>query len=351
MRRLRSDLLGGSAVANCYHVVSRVVGRELVFGDLEKEKFWQIVERQLMFSGLECLAWCVMGNHFHLLLRVPERESALEGWTEEDMITRPEILAGESYTDELLKKVEMWRRNGCEQLVSELADRVRSRLFDLSSFMKEVKQTFSAWFNLTRGRTGTLWEERFRSLLVEGTGGSSADGISALLAVAAYIDLNPVRAGIVDDPKDYRWCSYAAAVAGKKTARAGLGRCIGLSEREKWRRVGAAYRKVLFAAGEEVGGGETVGSCGRSGRRGFSQSEIEAVWKAGGELSLATMLRCRVAYFTQGIAIGGTEFLRAFGKRHGGKNRLARELEGVERSAVKIWGSRLSNSDAIRAPG
>jgi len=41
-------------------------------------------------------------------------------------------------------------------LISELAGRVRARLFDLSSFMKEVKQKFAAWFNLTHGRTGTL---------------------------------------------------------------------------------------------------------------------------------------------------------------------------------------------------
>ena len=121
MRRLRSALLGGSPVANCYHVVSRVVGRELVFGDFEKEKFWKIVQRQLAFSGLECLAWCVMGNHFHLLLRVPDKEAALAGWSEEDLISRLEMLAEESFTREQLRKVEMWRRNGCANLVTELA--------------------------------------------------------------------------------------------------------------------------------------------------------------------------------------------------------------------------------------
>ena len=44
--------------------------------------------------------------------------------------------------------------------------------------------------------------------------------------MAAYIDLNPVRAGMVDDPKDYRWCSYAEAVAGKKRSREGLQRVM-----------------------------------------------------------------------------------------------------------------------------
>jgi putative transposase len=217
MRRLRSAIIGDSSEFNCYHVVSRVVNRDLVFGDVEKEKFLKILHKQLEFSGLECLSWCVMGNYFHLLLRVPDKETALAGWTEEDFISRLGVLADEKYTHELLGNVKMWRGNGCDDLVTELAGRVRNRLFDLSSFMKEVKQKFSAWFNLTRGRKGTLWEDRFRSVLVEGTGGYSADGLSGLLAVAAYIDLNPVRAGIVDDPKNYRWGSYGAAVAGSTT--------------------------------------------------------------------------------------------------------------------------------------
>ncbi len=268
MRRLRSALLGDSPKANCYHVVSRVVNRELVFGDVEKERFLKIVRKQVEFSGLELLSWCVMGNHFHLLLRVPDKEAALAGWTEGDFIARLGVLSEEKYTRELLGNVKMWRGNSCGHLVTELAGRVRNRLFDLSSFMKEVKQKFSAWFNLAHGRTGTLWEDRFRSVLVEGTGGYSADGLGGLLAVAAYIDLNPVRAGIVDDPKDYRWCSYAAAVVGDASARRGIAACSGAAKKATWRSVGAGYRKLLFGAGAGAGAvwWGSVGR-GRMGRR------------------------------------------------------------------------------------
>ncbi len=273
----------------------------------------------------------------------------MAGWAEDDFISRLRILSKERYTHELLKKVEMWRGNGCEKLVAEVAGNVRSRLFDLSSFMKEIKQKFSAWFNLAHGRTGALWEERFRSVLVEGTGGSSADGLSGLLAVAVYIDLNPVRAGIVDDPKDYRWCSYSAAVAGNKPARGGLARCVGHVARESWRKTGAAYRKILFAAGEEEIGGVTPDGR-RRGRRGFSQAEIEAVWEAGGRLSLATVLRCRVAYFTEGIAIGGSGFLGAFGDPAGGGRTSGREIPGAELRGLMVYGRRLAKGQTIRAP-
>ena len=63
--------------------------------------------------------------------------------------------------------------------------------------MKELKERFSRWFNKRHGRRGMLWQDRYRSVLVE-------DG-DALRTMAAYIDLNPVRAGLIDDPKDYRW--------------------------------------------------------------------------------------------------------------------------------------------------
>ena len=241
----------------------------------------------------------------------------------------------------------MWRGNSCDHLVTELAERVRGRLFDLSSFMKEVKQKFSAWFNLTRGRKGTLWEERFRSVLVEGTGGWSKDGLSGLLAVAAYIDLNPVRAGIVDDPKEYRWCGYAAAVAGNKASRLGVATCSGKAKSAGWRSVGAAYRKVLYAAGEaRDGGGTPDGST--VGRRGFTQAEIEAVWKAGGKLSLGTVLRCRVSYFTQGLVIGRRRFVEDFGAGAEGRA-MSKEIEGADLGGLRFFGAK--GGEGIRAPG
>ena len=66
------------------------------------------------------------------------------------------------------------------------------RLYDLSAFVGEIKQRFSQWYNLRSERKGPLWEDRFKSVLVQGEPG-------VLATVAAYIDLNAVRAGIVKD--------------------------------------------------------------------------------------------------------------------------------------------------------
>ena len=258
MRRTRNSLLGESGRSNCYHVVSRVAGRELVFGDEEKEFFRNLLERQLRFSGLRCLTWCFMGNHFHLLLEVPDKDEALDGWTEADFVQRLGTLASENYTRRLLADLKMWEKNGNSEGVTKVVSVIRERLFDLSRFMQEFKHKFSMWFNKRQGRKGALWEERFKSVLVEGKGGMNANGLGGLLAVAAYIDLNPVRAGIVDDPKDYRWCSYAAAIAGNSDAREGISACVAEARSASWRKVAKAYRVLLFGVGEERSGGSTV---------------------------------------------------------------------------------------------
>ncbi|MGY8697004.1 MAG: transposase, partial [Verrucomicrobiia bacterium] len=82
---------------------------------------------------------------------------------------------------------------------------------DVSLFMKELKQRFSIWYNKSHRRQGTLWGERFKSVLVQ-------DDPFALMTIAAYIDLNPVRAGIVSDPVEYRYCGYGEAMGGSKIA-------------------------------------------------------------------------------------------------------------------------------------
>ena len=76
----------------------------------------------------------------------------------------------------------------------------QSRLHGLCKMMQSLGRRYVRYFNDTYHRTGTLWEGRYKSSLV------STDG--HLLACYRYIELNPVRAGIVDHPREYRWSSY-----------------------------------------------------------------------------------------------------------------------------------------------
>jgi len=192
---------------------------------------------------------------------------------------------------------------GAEAAAGELLDRFRRRFCSLEHFVKELKERFTRWFNRHHGRRGTLWMDRYKSVVVQ-------DG-EALRTMAAYIDLNPVRAGLCDDPKDYRWCGYAEAVAGSKRARRGLCRVL---ERpaDSWDRkptksdltAAGRYRCWLFGEGLSVPDAE-----GRTRRRGVSAEALEKVRRGDGKLSRVELLRCRVRYFSEGLAIGSRGFI------------------------------------------
>ena len=69
--------------------------------------------------------------------------------------------------------------------------------------MKDLQQRFTQWYSNNRDRRGTVWADRFKSVLLEGEAGNSA-----VWNCIKYIELNAVRAGMVEDPVDYRYCSW-----------------------------------------------------------------------------------------------------------------------------------------------
>ena len=81
---------------------------------------------------------------------------------------------------------------------------------NLSKLPQFVGRKYVPYFNHKYGRTGTIWEGRFKA--------SSIDSEGYLLACYRYIEMNPVRAGMVESPKDYRWSSYGANALGHKDA-------------------------------------------------------------------------------------------------------------------------------------
>ena len=244
------------------------------------------------FSGVRVLTWTILSNHFHVLLEVPPKP--VVALTDAEILARCRSL----YSKEQMIAVE-WEFAEAQRMGGGALERLRARflrrMWDLSEFMLTLKQKFTKWFNRRHDRVGTLWESRFRSVVVEGNWNS-------LLCVAAYIDLNAVRAGLTDDPVDYRWCGYSEAVAGDRQARRGLAAALAdLKPQADWRDVGPRYRKILFGIGEE-----------NSARVGLSRTEVAKVWAAGGKLTLAQLLRCKLRYFSEGMAIGTAAFVEAF---------------------------------------
>ena len=293
MRSNRLKVQGSDAV---YHCMTRTVNGERLFGDREKEVLRKIIWQVADFSGVEVLTYCVMSNHFHVLVEVPE----LGNLSDAELMRRYKVLYPKptKYQEASIKVLEADLAAGGEE-AEIVRHRLLVRMGDVSEYMKAVKQRFSIWFNKSHQRYGTLWADRFKSVLVEGAG-------NPLQTMAAYIDLNPVRAGIVEDPKDYRFCGYAEAVANEGGAAAGLLRVWAdyLGTDRSPQAVLQAHRSLIFGKG-----GDPWEVKGRVMDRDKVSKVIE---EQDGVLPRAAVLRCRVRYFTDGAILGSAEYVRGF---------------------------------------
>jgi putative transposase len=290
-----------------YHCVSRVVDRRFIFhtsghGSAEAERFIQLMRRLEAFSGIHVLTYVLMSNHFHLLCEVPEPKALAET----EVLQRIEAGFGLAHRQALQQQLDRYRQqpDGSAQ-IQRLLDRYRSRMYDLSVFIKELKGGFAQGYNQRHERSGVLWSERFKSVLVQ-------EG-EALAAVAAYIELNPVRAGLCTDPKDYRYCGYAEALAkGCPLARQGIRTILGLRETTSWGELSRQYRTYLFVQGSSNSADRAPAFDLDSAQRVVEQQK--------GELALSQRLLCRIRYFSDGVILGSQCFVESH------FNRLKQEL-------------------------
>ncbi len=339
---LRSSVTGQEG--QYFHVLSRVVERRFVFQEEEREFFKGLLRQVEAFSGVEVITWTMLSNHFHIVVHIPEK---VEDLPEEVFWERLQALYSRDEIQEIRETMKLIPKMtpglAGEHLLRDYRQRFIRRMHDLSEFMKTLMLRFTLWFNKRHQRVGRLWESRFKSVLIEGDW-------DPLMNVAAYVDLNAVRAGMVNDPKDYRWCGYAEAVAGKAQARKGLGHLLrheaeAAGELMDWRIVGREYRKILFGMGEE----RVDVMTGKEVRRGFDRSEINEVMDAGGKLTRPQLLRCRLRYFTDGLVIGSKAFIENFFEE---KREFFSEKrkEGSRRMRGGDWGELRSCRDLQRDP-
>jgi len=320
------------------------VDRRFVLEAEEKEQLRVLLRMYERFSGCKIFSYCLMSNHLHVLLEVPPGCGKGESLrlTDEELIYRLGGLYSRNHTDSVKREIEEAKIliTGTYEGTGELSADERAqniglgekaleaihvrhsfRMHSLSEFFKGMLQRFTCWFNREHGRCGTLWESRFRSVIVE-------DGLAAR-TMAAYIDLNPVRAGMVEDPADHRWSSYGEAVGGgrgAKKAQEGLVRAMySFGSREvsarSWAQggVGKGYRKILISAGMEQG--EERGNSQTKQRvvvrkgmaRGKAEAELARLSEEKArDLKISKVIRCRVRYFTDGAVIGSKSFVDGF---------------------------------------
>jgi putative transposase len=347
-----------------YHCIARVVDKRFAFSHEDKEQFRIYMRMMENFSGCRVLAYCVMCNHFHLLLEIPPRPKA--PLTDEQLLKRLSALYSKAFVATVAKElaaardlVSQGNAVDGDAYVQLIHERFTYRMHDLSEFMKTLLQRFTRWHNTRTSRRGNLWEETFKSVIVQ-------DGLASR-TMAAYIDLNPVRAGMVTDPADYRWSSYGEAMGatGKSgaKAKAGLVRAI-MAEKgceadaRHWAgKISRDYRMLLLEEGKEVtrekvdAQGKRITQVIRKGmKREQATSETERL-AAGRDIALRKMLRWKVRYFTDGAVIGSRAFVDDYfaqcRDRFGPKRKTgARKLRGNASAAAGIlWSLRDLRAD------
>lgn len=132
-----------------YHVTARGNRREAIYvDDADRERFLTVLSEVVSVFNWVCHAWCLMTNHYHLLVETPDG--------------------------------------------------------NLSKGMRQLNGVYTQASNRRHGRVGHLFQGRYKAILV--------DSDSYLLELARYVVLNPIRAGMVENPGDWPWSSYRAMV-------------------------------------------------------------------------------------------------------------------------------------------
>jgi len=299
-----------------YHCTSRTVGGQFLFTDLERAFFRELLWSLARFCQVQIGTYTCLSNHFHVVLRVPGRIKL----SDEQLLKALERYYGSQHAKPLAFAKALQEPN------SSLLERLRSgylaRMGNLSVFFKELKERFSKWYNALHQRFGTLWAERFRSLLV-------SDQLDWLLNVMRYVDLNPVRAGLVDLPEEYAFCGFGEAMAGEGPARDALERIL---PGPSWEEKAAAYQLQLYARG----------ACPtKAGQAVLDPRRAYELYKSGQQLTLAQALLLKVPSLTEGIAVGGPEFLEEIAQLRKTKRRPKQGSVGSPMLGAD-WGGMMS---------
>ena len=280
-----------------YHVMSRAAFGNRVLDAQGKEIFARMMRRQACFSGMEILTFCIMDNHFHLLVRVGAVD--VNKLTDEDLIQRYRALYGhckEMHPGQLHPSEVEDILNADGERAVRLRAQLKLRMGDLATFVQELKLRYARWYNRTHSNRGSIWSGRYKSVMVE------ADGLT-LEALALYIDLNPVRAGLVEDPAKYRWSGYGEAIVGKSSAQRGIAQVMRNHEVDK---AMVIYRQRLAVVAR---------FCTQKGKKEMTEETFRKIVEADGELSESVLLAYKIRYFIDGCVLGSEAFVKEHCKR------------------------------------
>ena len=259
------------------HLYNRVAGEPgyFPFHDPEKEAFTRLLHDLDRYYTVKLVDHQVMSNHFHLVAYVPDKPpNAVEVCRRYNAYykgKRPPL-------------------DPSDPQCREIGEQMR----DISWYMRALQQQFTTWFNRTRpgGRRGTLWAGRFKNTVL--------GDARAVWECLKYIEMNPVRAGMVANPADYRFCGMGAWAGTGEHPFAQNVREVLLPWLASYNGIGSmqGLRKAL-----EETFGEVTGSL-------YEEQNDMTRFQVG--------LNRRVRYWVDGLVIGSELFIKEMTSRYQG---------------------------------
>ena len=265
-----------SGVEAWYHVHASVSGHRGEYPlsrSVVTRKLLDLIEHYTSVYFCEVAAFCVMGNHYHLVVRFeaerPVSRTELEARARKMYPGRSFDLRRGTWTE------EDW-------------ERYRKRLFDLSEYMRNIQGSFAQWYNATFERRGKFWADRFKSVCL--------GDMRAVLDCMLYVDLNPVRAGVVERPEAWEASSIFLRELGKDEWLMPIKVVMNVESRARALR---EYKERLYYRGSVPT---------REGQAAISQEVLKAEEARG--FGTRGMYRKRLRYWADGVAVGSEAFIR-----------------------------------------
>jgi putative transposase len=259
-----------------YHLYSRIAAHKGVYPLSEAVPTRRLIDLIKHFSTIyfcEVAAFCVMGNHYHLVVRF----DALRDVSREELRDRTRLMypSGASQA-----RIDWWS--------DEEWEHYRRRLFDVSEYMRNIQSAFARWYNCDYQRRGRFWADRFKSVFLEDE--------RAVLDCMLYVELNPVRAGLVERPEEWRGSSIGLRELGKDGWLTPLQTFLDQPTEKK---AMIEYRERLYHRGNVPT---------REGQKVISQKVLDQEIARG--FATRGLYRKRLGYFVNGLAIGTESFIR-----------------------------------------
>jgi len=256
-----------------YHCCARAAGRIGAFPFQDRaasRKLLQLIHFYAEIYFCQVAAYTIMGNHYHLVLFF--ESFRLLG--QEELRDRVRLLYPRP------QQTAHWQ--------PAQWDRLNRRLFDVSELMRNIQQDYAKWHNRSYRRRGSFWGERFRSTLLTDT--------EAVQECLLYVELNPVRAGLVARPEQWKLSSSYLRDLGQDSWLMPLG---GIFPEMATSQVYPYYRRQLVHRGALPS---------KPGDRVISESVIRHEESQG--FQRRGVYRKRMRYFTDGLVFGAKEDIR-----------------------------------------